>query len=55
MEKAEVVREGWNGFNVLHDAAARVAALDLGFLPSARARASTGAHRCRRRGGCWVG
>ena len=28
-----VVREGWNGFNVLHTAAARVGALDLGFLP----------------------
>ncbi len=27
------VKGGWNGFNVLHDAAARVAALDLGFLP----------------------
>ncbi|MEM8772520.1 MAG: NADH-quinone oxidoreductase subunit NuoG [Pseudomonadota bacterium] len=27
------VKEGWNGFNVLHTAAARVAALDLGFLP----------------------
>jgi NADH-quinone oxidoreductase subunit G len=27
------VREGWNGFNVLHNAAARVGALDLGFLP----------------------
>jgi NADH-quinone oxidoreductase subunit G len=25
--------EGWNGFNMLHNAAARVAALDLGFLP----------------------
>ena len=24
---------GWNGFNVLHDAAARVGGLDLGFLP----------------------
>ncbi len=24
---------GWNGFNVLHTAASRVAALDLGFLP----------------------
>ncbi|MEO1252558.1 MAG: NADH-quinone oxidoreductase subunit NuoG [Pseudomonadota bacterium] len=24
----------WNGFNVLHDAAARVGALDLGFLPA---------------------
>jgi NADH-quinone oxidoreductase subunit G len=26
--------EGWNGFSVLHTAAARVAGLDLGFLPS---------------------
>jgi NADH-quinone oxidoreductase subunit G len=24
---------GWNGFNILHNAASRVAALDLGFLP----------------------
>jgi len=30
-----LVREGWNGFNVLHTAAARVAGLDLGFLPGA--------------------
>ncbi|MEO8925980.1 MAG: NADH-quinone oxidoreductase subunit NuoG [Caulobacteraceae bacterium] len=29
-----VVREGWNGWNVLHTAAARVGGLDLGFLPS---------------------
>ncbi len=28
-----LVREGWNGFNVLHTAAARVGGLDLGFLP----------------------
>jgi NADH-quinone oxidoreductase subunit G len=28
------VKEGWNGFNVLHLAAARVAALDLKFLPN---------------------
>ncbi len=28
-----VVREGWNGFNILHDAAARVAGLDLGLTP----------------------
>src|SRR5215211_4588670 len=27
------VAEGWNGFNVLHTAAARVGALDLGFVP----------------------
>jgi NADH-quinone oxidoreductase subunit G len=26
--------EGWCGFNVLHDAAARVGALDVGFLPA---------------------
>ena len=25
---------GWNGFNILHTAASRVAALDLGFLPA---------------------
>ena len=29
----KVVREGWNGFNVLHTAAARVGGLDMGFLP----------------------
>jgi NADH-quinone oxidoreductase subunit G len=28
-----LVREGWNGWNVLHTAAARVAGLDLGFVP----------------------
>ncbi len=27
------VKEGWNGFNVLHHAASRVGALDLGFVP----------------------
>jgi NADH-quinone oxidoreductase subunit G len=27
------VAEGWNGFSVLHTAAARVGALDLGFVP----------------------
>jgi NADH-quinone oxidoreductase subunit G len=29
--------EGWNGFNVLHTAASRVAALDLAFVPGAGA------------------
>ena len=29
-----VVREGWNGWNVLHTAAARVGGLDLGFVPA---------------------
>ncbi|MFM1815780.1 MAG: dehydrogenase (quinone), subunit [Pseudomonadota bacterium] len=28
-----VVKEGWNGFSVLHTAAGRVAGLDLGFVP----------------------
>ncbi len=27
------IQEGWNGFNILHSAASRVAALDLGFIP----------------------
>ena len=38
--KGGVVKEGWNGYNVLHDFASSVAALDLGFVPSAAARAS---------------
>ena len=29
-----MVADGWNGFNVLHTAAARVGGLDLGFVPS---------------------
>ena len=29
-----VVKKEWNGFNVLHNAAARVGGLDLGFLPA---------------------
>jgi len=29
---------GWNGFNVLHTAASRVAALDLGFVPGKNGR-----------------
>ena len=32
-EKYDLVREGWNGFNVLHTAAARVGGLDLGLVP----------------------
>ncbi len=27
-----LVRDGWNGFNILHDAASRVGALDIGFV-----------------------
>jgi len=32
-EKYNMIQEGWNGFNVLHTAAGRVGALDLGFTP----------------------
>ena len=32
-EKTGVVKKGWNGFNVLHYAAGRTGALDVGFLP----------------------
>ncbi len=28
-----IVKDGWNGFNVLHTAAARVGGLDIGFVP----------------------
>jgi len=31
-----MVKGGWNGFNVLHNAAARVGGLDLGFVPGRR-------------------
>jgi NADH-quinone oxidoreductase subunit G len=32
-DSAGLVKEGWNGFNVLHTAAARVGGLELGFVP----------------------
>jgi NADH-quinone oxidoreductase subunit G len=32
-EKIGAVKEGWNGFNVLHTAASRVGAIEIGFLP----------------------
>jgi NADH-quinone oxidoreductase subunit G len=32
-ESTGMVRDGWNGFNVLHLAASRVGGLDLGFVP----------------------
>jgi NADH-quinone oxidoreductase subunit G len=31
--KTGMVKDGWNGFNVLHTAAGRVGALELGFVP----------------------
>jgi NADH-quinone oxidoreductase subunit G len=35
---AKVVREDWNGFNVLQTTASRVAGLDMGFVPSEGAK-----------------
>jgi len=32
-EQTGMVRDDWNGFNVLHTAAARVGGLDIGFVP----------------------
>jgi NADH-quinone oxidoreductase subunit G len=32
-DKHGLVKDGWNGFNVLHTAASRVGALDMGFVP----------------------
>ncbi|MBI5164571.1 MAG: NADH-quinone oxidoreductase subunit G [Magnetospirillum sp.] len=37
-DAAGMVTDGWNGFNVLHTAAARVGGLDLGFVPGAGGR-----------------
>ena len=31
--KFGVVKDGWNGFNILHTAASRVGGLDMGFIP----------------------
>lgn len=38
-EALGAVKDGWNGFNVLHTAASRVGAIELGFLPVAPFRA----------------
>jgi NADH-quinone oxidoreductase subunit G len=35
---AGIVRDGWNGFNVLQTAASRVGGLDIGFVPGAGGR-----------------
>jgi NADH-quinone oxidoreductase subunit G len=37
-----VVRDGWNGYNMLHYAAARVGALDIGFVPQKGGRDTSG-------------
>ncbi len=41
-EGCGLVREDWNGFNVLHSAAARVGGLDLGFVPAPGGRDTAG-------------
>ena len=41
-EDCGLVGGDWNGFNVLHTAAARVAGLDLGFLPGKNGRDTAG-------------
>jgi NADH-quinone oxidoreductase subunit G len=41
-ESCGLVRDDWNGFNVLHRAAARVGGLDLGFVPGPGGRAVDG-------------
>ena len=40
-QAAALVRDDWNGFNVLHTAAARVGGLDLGFVPGAGRHATS--------------
>ena len=37
-ESCGLVKDGWNGFNVLHTAAARVGGLELGLMPGAGGR-----------------
>ena len=37
-ERCGLVRDGWNGFNVLHRAAARVGGLDIGLVPQSGGR-----------------
>jgi NADH-quinone oxidoreductase subunit G len=41
-ENGALVRDDWNGFNVLHRAAARVGGLDLGFVPGVGGRDVSG-------------
>ena len=41
-ESCGLIKDGWNGFNVLHTAAARVGGLDLGFVPGQGGRDMAG-------------
>ena len=40
--KFDVVKPDWNGFNVLHTAASRVAGLDMGFVPGEGGKGTSG-------------
>jgi NADH-quinone oxidoreductase subunit G len=42
VEKYKVVSEKFNGFNILHNSAARVGGLDLGFLPGSKGKDNAG-------------
>ncbi|HWB48325.1 MAG TPA: NADH-quinone oxidoreductase subunit NuoG [Stellaceae bacterium] len=53
-ETLGLVRDDWNGFNVLHRAAARVAGLDMGFLPGPGGRDAAGILDGCRNGGVEV-
>jgi NADH-quinone oxidoreductase subunit G len=41
-ESCGLVKDGWNGFNVLHTAAGRVGALDVGFVPASGGKDTRG-------------
>ncbi|MBV9814215.1 MAG: NADH-quinone oxidoreductase subunit G, partial [Alphaproteobacteria bacterium] len=41
-ESCGLIRDDWNGFNILHDAAARVGGLDLSFVPGPRGLDTSG-------------
>ncbi|HEU5046505.1 MAG TPA: NADH-quinone oxidoreductase subunit NuoG [Rickettsiales bacterium] len=46
-----LVKDGWNGFNVLHRAAARVGGLDTGFVPGPNGKDTHGILEAASRGG----
>lgn len=45
-DKAGIIKDGWTGLNILHDAASRVTALDVGFIPSPKARLEKKSPKC---------
>jgi NADH-quinone oxidoreductase subunit G len=49
-ESCGVVKDGWNGFNVLHRAASRVGGLDLGFVPGQGGRGTNAMLEAAQRG-----